>query len=172
MLGTTWESTTPTGNPCVSWRKEGESATYTDPRSSDEPDWHSVGGATFASPYYFVLQGARSADDRRVERPSEHVLVAVSGCSRRPGPSGHRKQLGGRVLRIRPILLQTLAFVGLVTFGRVLQSGIEDTEYARRIARLRGYYLEHAPEIAPYLLRDPPAERLLMQRVPGLYCWQ
>ena len=32
---------------------------------------------------------------------------------------------------------------------------------------LRGYYLEHAPEIAPYLLSDPPAERLVMQRVPG-----
>jgi hypothetical protein len=32
---------------------------------------------------------------------------------------------------------------------------------------VRGYYLEHAPEIAPYLLSAPPAERLLMQRVPG-----
>jgi hypothetical protein len=44
---------------------------------------------------------------------------------------------------------------------------MEDTEYARRIALLRGYYFEHAPEIAPYLLGVPPAERLLMQRVPG-----
>jgi hypothetical protein len=41
------------------------------------------------------------------------------------------------------------------------------TEYARRIALLRGYYFEHAPEIAPYLLSVPPAERLHMQRVPG-----
>ena len=32
---------------------------------------------------------------------------------------------------------------------------------------LRGYYFEHAPEIAPYLLSVPPAERLHMQRVPG-----
>ena len=28
-------------------------------------------------------------------------------------------------------------------------------------------HLEQAPEIAPYVLSDPPAERLLMQRVPG-----
>jgi hypothetical protein len=43
----------------------------------------------------------------------------------------------------------------------------EDTEYARRIALLRGHYFGHAPEIAPYLLRVPPAERFPMQRVPG-----
>ena len=65
------------------------------------------------------------------------------------------------------VLLPTLAFVGFVTFERALQSSIEDTEYARRIALLRGYYFEHAPEIAQYLLSDPPAERLLRERVPG-----
>jgi hypothetical protein len=32
------------------------------------------------------------------------------------------------------VLLPTLAFVGFVTFERALQSSIEDTEYARRIA--------------------------------------
>src|SRR5919106_1098466 len=56
---------------------------------------------------------------------------------------------------------------GFVTFERTLQSSIEDTEYARRIALLRGYYFGQAPEIAPYLVRVPPAELLLMQRVPG-----
>jgi hypothetical protein len=35
------------------------------------------------------------------------------------------------------ILLPTLAVLGLVTFQRTLQSGIEDYGYARRIARLR-----------------------------------
>jgi hypothetical protein len=65
------------------------------------------------------------------------------------------------------ILLPTLAFVGLVTFERALQSAIEDTEYARRIALLRGYYFEHAAEITPYLLSVPHAERRLMQPVSG-----
>jgi hypothetical protein len=32
------------------------------------------------------------------------------------------------------VLLPTLAFIGLVTFERVLQSGIEDYLYARRTA--------------------------------------
>ena len=52
-----------------------------------------------------------------------------------------------------------------MTFERALQSGIEDLGYARRIALLRGYYFDNAPELTPYLLSVPPAERL---RVQGL----
>jgi hypothetical protein len=68
------------------------------------------------------------------------------------------------------ILLPTLAFVGLVTFDRVLQSGIEDHGYTRRIARLRGYYFQYAPELAGYLLSVPRAERLRLQGLRG--AWQ
>jgi hypothetical protein len=46
------------------------------------------------------------------------------------------------------ILLPTLALMGLATFNRVLESGIEDFGYASRIARLRGYYFQYAPELA------------------------
>jgi hypothetical protein len=63
------------------------------------------------------------------------------------------------------VLLPTLAFVGLVTFERVLQSGIEDIGYARRIARVRGYYFDAAPELTPYLLSAPSVERLSVQGV-------
>jgi hypothetical protein len=75
--------------------------------------------------------------------------------------------LGAAFFGFGLVLLPTLAFVGLVTFERALQSSREDTEYARRIALLRGYYFEHAPEIGAYLLSVPGAERLHMQRVPG-----
>jgi hypothetical protein len=61
------------------------------------------------------------------------------------------------------VLLPTLAFIGLVTFERVLQSGIEDIGYARRIARLRGDYFDAAPELTPYLLSVPSVERLSVQ---------
>jgi hypothetical protein len=67
------------------------------------------------------------------------------------------------------ILLPTLAFVGLATFHRVLQSGIEDLAYARRIAQLREYYLDHAPELAGYLLN--PAEPLPTPGA-GIRLWQ
>ena len=57
--------------------------------------------------------------------------------------------------------------MGLTTFNRVLQSGIEDFGYASRIARLRGYYFQYAPELAGYLLSVPSAERLRMQGIGG-----
>jgi hypothetical protein len=94
-------------------------------------------------------------------------LAAVSGGLVALGLVATASSLGAAFYGFALVLLPTLALVGLVTFGRALQSSIEDTEYARRIALLRGYYFGHAPEIAPYLLRVPRAERLLMQRVPG-----
>jgi hypothetical protein len=47
-----------------------------------------------------------------------------------------------------------------VTCERVLQCGIEDLGYARRIALLRGYYFDEAPELTPYLMSVPEPDRL------------
>jgi hypothetical protein len=58
-------------------------------------------------------------------------------------------QVGRAFYAVGLILLPTLSFVGLVTFERVLQSGLEDLGYARRIAQLRGYYFDNAPELGP-----------------------
>ena len=98
-------------------------------------------------------------------------LAAVSGGLVALGLVATASDLGAAFYGFALVLLPTLAFVGFVTFERTLQSSIEDTEYARRIALVRGYYLEHAPEIGDYMLRVPPAEMLLMQRVPG-DAWQ
>ncbi len=65
------------------------------------------------------------------------------------------------------ILLPTLAGVGLATFNRTLQSGVEDLAYAIRIARLRGYYFQHAPELVDHLFSVPPEERLRLQGIGG-----
>jgi hypothetical protein len=50
------------------------------------------------------------------------------------------------------VLLPSLTFLGLVTFARVLQSGIEDLLYARGINRIRHLYQEHAPQMRPYFV--------------------
>jgi hypothetical protein len=116
---------------------------------------------------HFVLQGARAATIAESNGRANMFLAAVSGGLVALGLVATASSLGAAFYGFGLVLLPTLAFVGLVTFGRTLQSSIEDTEIARRIALLRGYYFEHAPEIARYLLSDPPAERLLRQRVPG-----
>ena len=129
-----------------------------DPRSA---------AVTFVTTEHFVLQGARSATIAESNGRASMFLAAVSGGLVALGLVATASSLGAAFYGFSLVLLPTLAFIGFVTFGRTLQSSIEDTECARRIALLRGYYFAHAPEIAPYLLSVPPAERLLMQRVPG-----
>jgi hypothetical protein len=116
---------------------------------------------------HFVLAGARAATIAESNGRANMFLAAVSGGLVALGLVATASSLGSAFYGFALVLLPTLTFAGFVTFERALQSSIEDTEFARRIALLRGYYFGHAPELAPYLLRVPPAEQLLMQRVPG-----
>jgi len=137
-----------------------------DQDAGDETDPRSA-AVTFVTTEHFVLQGARSATIAESNGRANMFLAAVSGGLVALGLVATASSLGSAFYGFALVLLPTMAFTGFVTFERTLQSSIEDTEYARRIALLRGYYFGHAPEIAPYLLRVPPAEQLLMQRVPG-----
>lgn len=98
-------------------------------------------------------------------------LAAVSGGLVALGLVATASRVGTAFYAFGLILLPTLAFIGLVTFERVLHSGIEDRGYARRIALLRGYYFDEAPELTPYLMSVPRPERL---RMLGLWAghWQ
>jgi hypothetical protein len=116
---------------------------------------------------HFVLQGARAATIAESTGRANMFLAAVSGGLVALGLVATASSVGAAFYGFGLVLLPTLAFVGFVTFGRALQSSIEDSQCARRIALLRGYYFEHAPEIAAYMVSVPPAELLLMQRVPG-----
>jgi hypothetical protein len=49
------------------------------------------------------------------------------------------------------VLLPTLSFIGVVTFQRAVQITSEDIAYAQRIARLREFYVDLAPQLEPYL---------------------
>jgi hypothetical protein len=112
-----------------------------------------------------VLQGARTSTIAESTGRANMFLAAVSGGLVALGLVATASSLGSAFYAFGLVLLPTLAFVGLVTFERAMQSAIEDSEYARRIGVLRGYYLDHAPEIAPYLPRLPPSERLMTE--PG-----
>ena len=116
---------------------------------------------------HFVLQGARAATIAESTGRANMFLAAVSGGLVALGLVATASSLGAAFYGFGLVLLPTLSFVGLVTFERTLQTSIEDTEYARRMALLRRYYFEQAPEIASYLVSASSAERLHMQRVPG-----
>ena len=78
---------------------------------------------------------------------------------------GQMSRLGTAFYAFALILLPVLAFVGTVTFLRLVQSSVEDIAYAQRIALVRSYYLRVAPELEPYFVvlrrRRSPAHRAL-----------
>jgi hypothetical protein len=133
-----------------------------------------VGGAaprppavTFVTTEHFVLQGSRAATIAESTGRANMFLASVSGGLVALGLVATASRVGTAFYAVGLVLLPTLAFVGLVTFERVLQSGIEDKGYARRIAVLRGYYFDNAPELGPYLLSVPPEQRLRVQGLGG-----
>ena len=65
---------------------------------------------------------------------------------------GQMSRLGAAFYAFALILLPMLAFMGVVTFQRLVQSSVEDIAYAQRIARLRAFYVGIAPELDPFLL--------------------
>jgi hypothetical protein len=122
---------------------------------------------TFVTTEHFVLQGARAATIAESTGRASMFLGAVSGGLVALGLVATASSVGTAFYAFGLVLLPTLAFVGLVTFERVLQSGVEDHGYGRRIALLRGFYFDNAPEIAPYLLSVPPSKRLRVQGLGG-----
>jgi hypothetical protein len=119
----------------------------------------------FVTTEHFTLQGARSSTISESTSRASVFPGAVSGGLIALGLVATAAKTGVAFSMFGLILLPTLAFVGLATFHRVLQTGTEDLAYARRIARLRDYYFDHAPELAGYL--PSPAEPLLAAVASG-----
>lgn len=124
---------------------------------------------TFVTTEHFTLQGARSSTISESTGRASVFLGVVSGGLIALGLVATAARAGVVFYVFGLILLPTLAFVGLATFNRVLQSGLEDLAYARRVAQLRDYYFDHAPELARYLLN--PAEHLPTPGL-GIGLWQ
>src|SRR5216110_2705875 len=93
---------------------------------------------TFITTEHFTLQGARASTIAESTGRASMFLAAVSGGLVALGLIATASRVGTAFYAFGLILLPTLSFVGLVTFERVVQSGIEDRGYAHRIALLRG----------------------------------
>src|SRR5215472_1968849 len=129
------------------------------------PDGAGPAAVTFVTTEHFVLQGQRSATIAESNGRASIFLGAVSGGLIALGFIGQSAHLGTAFYAFGLVLLPTLAFVGLTTFYRVFQAGLEDVHYAQRTARLRAFYFDAAPEVERYLLSLPPGERLEAQGI-------
>ena len=108
--------------------------------------------ATFATTEHFNLQTARALTVSEANGRASIYLAALSGNLIALAFVGQMSRLGAAFYAFALILLPVLAFVGVVTFLRLVQSSIEDIAYAHRIALLRSFYLRISPELEPYLL--------------------
>src|SRR3954470_8927494 len=89
---------------------------------------------SFVTTEHFVLQGSRAWTISESTGRASMFLTAVSGGLVALGLVATASGIGSAFYAFALILLPTLAFIGLVTFERALQSGVEDYGYARRIA--------------------------------------
>jgi hypothetical protein len=108
--------------------------------------------ATFATTEHFNLQTARSMTVAEANGRASIYLAAVSSNLIALAFIGQVSRLGATFYAFGLILLPALAFVGGVTFLRLVQSSLEDIAFSQRIAQLRAFYLALAPELERYML--------------------
>ena len=126
-----------------------------------------LAAVTFVTTEHFTLQGARAATTAESTGQATMFLGSVSAGLVALAQIATATRIGTAFYAFGLILLSTLSFVGFMTFQRVLRSGIEDHGYAERIARLRAYYFDCAPELVPYLASVPPPQRLVIHGLRG-----
>jgi len=129
---------------------------------------------TMATTEHFNLQTARAATISEANGRASIYLAAVSSNLIALAFIGQMSRLGPDFYAFALLLLPVLAFVGVVTFQRLVQSSFEDIAYAQRIARLRKLYVTLAPELEPYLLvpGGRPGESLVHGGPLGPSGWQ
>jgi len=106
---------------------------------------------TFATTEHFTLQTARSTTVSEASSRAVGFLAVLSSGLIALAFIGQMSELGSPFYVFALVLLPTLSFIGIVTFERLVQITSEDIAYARRIARLREFYVDVAPQLEPYL---------------------
>jgi hypothetical protein len=106
---------------------------------------------SFLTTEHFNLQTARAATISETNGRASVYLGSVSAglvAFAFAGQASH-----AALYTFGLVLFPVLTFLGLVTFQRALQASIDDTHFMLRINRIRRFYVEAAPQLAPYLVR-------------------
>jgi hypothetical protein len=99
---------------------------------------------------HFTLQGARAAAISDANGRTSFFLSTLSAGVVALAFAAQIAQ-GGPAFRVFAlIVLPTILVIGLASFERLLQLGIENIRIVAAINRVRHYYLEIAPELRPH----------------------
>ena len=102
---------------------------------------------------HFILQGGRGTTISEANGRVSSFLITVSSTLVALAFVGQISRLSSTFYLFGLVLFPSVFFLGVFTFERVLQSGIEDVIYLREMNRIRHYYVELAPEVADYFLQ-------------------
>src|SRR5947207_15783107 len=129
---------------------------------------------TMMTTEHYHLQTGRSMTISEANGRSSLFVGAVSSGLIALAFVGQISQLGTPFYVFSLVVLPTLFFMGLITFERVLQSGLADFMYARGINRIRHLYLEYAPQMQPYFILSShdDQEETLRHEAMHTYWWQ
>jgi hypothetical protein len=100
---------------------------------------------------HFTLQSARASAAAESSSRSALFLTVLSAALVTLALAAQVASME-EVLLLALLALGVVFFLGLVTYLRVLENGIEDYLYVKEMNRIRHFYLEVAPETAPYFV--------------------
>ena len=123
---------------------------------------------TIMSTEHFTLQGARSAAISDANGRASFFLSTLSAGVVALAFVAQVAQTGPAFIVLALILLPTLLVIGLASFERLLQLGIENIRTVVAINRVRRYYLEVAPELRPHFTLSDCGRRAGRPDEPGL----
>jgi hypothetical protein len=101
---------------------------------------------------HFVLQSARLGTISEANGRASLYLGALSSATIAVAFIGQANELGDTFYLFALTLLPTVFLLGIFSFLRLVQTGIEDYVYAVGSLRIREYFLRLDPEAAPYFL--------------------
>jgi hypothetical protein len=137
-------------------------------------EYRQQAAATFASTEHFNLETARASTVAEANGRALGFFAVLSSSLIALGFMGQMSRVGTAFYAFALVLLPAVAIVGAMTFGRLVQLTEANIAFAQRIARVRAYYLDVAPELRPYLTVLPaarapgPSARQLLLTVAGM----
>jgi hypothetical protein len=102
-----------------------------------------------------TLQAARGSTVFESSGRANLFLTTVSSSLVALAFIGQATELGSAFYLFAYVILACLVFVGLVTFVRVVQTGLEDMRWRRGIGRVLNFYVQKDPELRAYLVQSP-----------------
>ncbi len=119
---------------------------------AEEPGRKPSDASLFLTTEHFTLSAARSATVAEVNARLQLFIGALTGTIVSLALVAQISRVGPIFFTFALVLLPVNYFLGLATFGRLLQAWTEWFRATQGMNRIRHYYVEHAPEIRPYLV--------------------